>query len=108
MPRIPILPTLIALILITALQSVPQGVPTGRFLASIVGVGASVEPNPYNTAAAQIDAKQAELARREMELSTREALRDARSDILLATVAFLSLALAYNYWRDMKRERRVA
>jgi Na+/H+-translocating membrane pyrophosphatase len=76
-----------------------------------VGMYAGVESNPYNTAAAQLAAKQ-------NELQARESLVDARSGgsltgtrVLAAASFCISLLVlvlvSLNYYMDFRRGRRV-
>lgn len=81
-----------------------------RALAA-VGVQATVEPNGWNTLAAQIDAKQKELDAREAALSTREQALQAESSAgflspewyttILALILLILVLL--NFYLDWRR-----
>ena len=85
----------------------------GSMLGSaVIGVYAGVDPNPDNTVAAQLAAKQQELDAREASIAANSggSLTGTRS---LAAAAFVTsilvlLLVAANYYMDWRRYRRVA
>jgi hypothetical protein len=85
------------------------------YLANVIGVSASVPPNPENTVAAQLAQKEKELNARDQALSAREqailseldAQAKAREEkvyvyLFLITVLLFGL-LAVNFYLDHKR-----
>ena len=80
--------------------------------SATIGMSVGVEPNPYNSAAAQLSAKQAELDAREAGLHAAEggSLTGTRT---LAAAAFVTsilvlLLVAGNYYMDWRRYRAFA
>jgi hypothetical protein len=77
-----------------------------------VGVSMGVAPNPYNTAAAELAAKQSELDAREALIRANDGGSLAGTRMLAAgsfIVSILVLMLvAMNYYMDWRRDRRVA
>ncbi|MBP9757435.1 MAG: hypothetical protein KBD06_02435 [Candidatus Pacebacteria bacterium] len=85
----------------------------GSMLGSaVVGMTVGVEPNPYNTAAVQLAAKQNELEAREELLRAQEGGSVAGTRMLAAgafvTSILVLLLVAANYYMDWKRARRYA
>ncbi|HVN26508.1 MAG TPA: hypothetical protein VMT99_02540 [Candidatus Paceibacterota bacterium] len=91
----------------------------GRMLAQ-VGVTLGIEPNPYNTLNAQLDAKQTQL---EMEQADLEAQKEALASdtaassaaassplmrYLIVIVGILALLVGLNFYFDWRRSEREA
>lgn len=78
--------------------------------ANLVGLGAFVEPNPYNTTAQQLAQREGELDEWERSLAEREARQREASrklyDILAVAVGAIGALLALNYYMDWKHRRR--
>lgn len=84
---------------------------TGAMLGSAsVGVGAAVEPNQYNTLAAQLAEKENALNDRESLLDQREYLLEIREAPIAVYTFILGLVLcalvAANFYFDWRREKR--
>lgn len=82
-----------------------------RMLGSAsVGIGASVEANPYNTLAAQLLDKENELRDREGKLDQREFVLDMRETPIAVYSFIIGLVLcalvAANFYYDWRREKR--
>jgi hypothetical protein len=82
----------------------------GSMVGAAANMSAGVEPNPYNTAAAQLAAKQAELDARESRIGALDggSLTGTRT---LAAASFVTSILvlvlvAGNYYMDFRRARR--
>lgn len=84
-------------------------VSTERYLANVVGMTASVQPNEFNTLATELKDRSEELDRREREIDAR-----ARQSIIAEplTIAVLSailgvqlLLIVANYYFDYRRSR---
>ena len=85
----------------------------GTMLGSAtVGMYAGVEPNPYNTAAAELAAKKSELDAREAMVQANEGGSVAGTRMLaaaaFATSVLVLLLVAANYYMDWRRDRRYA
>lgn len=84
---------------------------TGSYLASSIGIQASVTPTEINSLSAQLEEKNRELSAREIAVSLKES--DAQSEMstfILSTALFILLVLLIlNYVLDYIRakERRV-
>lgn len=76
-----------------------------------VGMYAGVEPNPYNTAAAQLAAKQNELVAREATVDAQTGGSLTGTRVLAAASFCISLIVlvlvSLNYYMDFRRTRRV-
>lgn len=84
--------------------------------ASVIGIGASVAPNEFNTLAQDLKQRSDELNTREKEVSAREAAlgeeyRNAIAAnnrltlyVLSGVTAFLVLLIGLNFYLDYKRE----
>ncbi|MDO8516251.1 MAG: hypothetical protein Q7S28_03310 [bacterium] len=87
-------------------------------VSGIIGVGAAIPPNPYNTLNAELDQKAAAISMREMELAARDvaatdvvramAQENAARFYLLAGV-LMALIFASFYWdfRLMRKEKKL-
>lgn len=75
-----------------------------------VGIGASVEANPYNTLAAQLLEKENQLKDREVMLDQREFVLDVRETPLAVYSFIIGLVLcalvSANFYYDWRREKR--
>ncbi len=75
-----------------------------------VGMMAGVEPNPYNTAAAQLAAKQSELDARAAVIGAQSGGSLTSTRVLAAASFCMSLIVlilvSLNYYMDFRRSRR--
>ncbi len=106
----------IALVLFMYATSVSSPSVLARDAVTMVGSGAvgmyaGVEPNPYNTAAAQLAAKQNELALREATVNAQTGGSLTGTRVLAAASFCISLLVlilvSLNYYMDFRRTRRV-
>lgn len=79
--------------------------------SAMIGMTAGVEPNPYNTAAAQLAAKQNELEAREATVGALSG-GSLTSTRVLAALSFcisiiVLILVAANYYMDFRRGRRI-
>lgn len=77
-----------------------------------VGLSMGVEPNPYNTASAELAQKQSELDAREARISASEGGSLTGTRMLAAGSFMVSIIVlmlvAGNYYLDYRRDRRYA
>ncbi len=106
----------IALVLFMYATSVSSPSVLARDAVSMVGAGsvgmyAGVEPNPYNSAAAQLAAKQNELVAREATVDAQTGGSLTGTRVLAAASFCISLLVlvlvSLNYYMDFKRTRRI-
>ena len=96
-------------------HSVALGAPARAFssangLLASAGVGVSLEvaPNPYNSLAAQLEAKAADLTEREQRIERLETTTQRENDLGLYSLAMsiaLFTLLAVNFFLDWRRGR---
>ncbi len=97
----------------TSVDSPRMLVQTARSMvgSASIGMSAGVEANPYNTAAAELAAKQTELDAREATVGAQTGGSLTSTRVLAAAsfcVSILVLILvALNYYMDFRRGRRV-
>ena len=83
---------------------------TGSYVASAIGINASVLPNDVNTLSAQLMERQKELDAREIAVSLKEstAEKSDMSTFILSTILFIILVLiVLNYVLDYIRGKRM-
>ncbi len=83
---------------------------TGSYLATAIGINASVLPTDVNTLSAQLVQRQQELDAREIEVSLKESSAHSgdTSTFILSIILFIILVLiVLNYVLDFTRGRRL-
>jgi hypothetical protein len=118
--RMGVLPALFAVLFLAGYSAFNRMPPDSLRLvydnaASVIGMGASIEPNEYNTLAQELEKRSEDLDRREAEIRAREAALgvDGGSPIVSARVAYffggitllLLTLILLNFYFDWKRNR---
>ncbi len=106
--------TVVACMLLAVSGVVPGTETMGRYasksVAQVIGVGASVAPNEYNTITAELARRAAELDAREREIDARaldtSTSFELREYILSGILILLLCLIVLNYLFDYLRARR--
>lgn len=84
---------------------------TGAYLATVVGINASVLPNEVNTLSAKLVERDNELTQREIAINLKESkqeMGDITTLIMSALLFLLLVLMILNYVLDFVRSRKMA